>query len=358
MRRRDGLLGRRRLARKDGLVTLEAVHLQQPQVGGHDVAEAQTDDIAGHELDDVDLLQAPVALHKSRAADLRVERLDGLLGAVLVDEAEHDADAEDGDDDARLSGVPDDGGDDRGPQQERQQEAAQLPAEHAPDADAVAAQGVGTDRLQPSSRLLAGQAVGARSQSLEDLIRRQRGSLGESERAPAVRRGRSRPAISLAPLRRRWRGERGLSDGRAHRDAALTMSPHSSPETGVHVSAPHLAQLSRPATVVQGVGCHLLLLVGSHSISLRRWAGCQLSLRGKSLAAHARRSASQARALGVSAVDRRSRYVRHFRTTCLSGGHAQAARLQSFPRDHEWQPGQPPAPTLSSGLTETVRAPR
>ena len=208
MRGRDRLLSRSRLSGEDGLVTLEAVHLQESHVGGHDVAEAESHDIAGNELDNVDLLHVPVTLHKSRAADLRVESLDGLLGAILVDETERDADADDGHDDRCLGDVPDHGSDDRGRQQKRQQKAAQLPTEHAPEADAVATQSVGTGRLQPPCRFLASQTVGTRSQSLEDLNRRQRGSLGESERAPAVRRGRCR---------------------RAHRHAALTIVLPTSP---------------------------------------------------------------------------------------------------------------------------------
>ena len=197
MRGRDGLFSHRRLAGEDGFVTLEAARLQDAHIGGHDVTEAKTDDIAGHELGDVDLLHVPVALHKSRAPDLRMERLDGLLGAILVDKAEHDADTEDSDDNARLGGVSDHGGDDRGRQEKRQQEAAQLPAEHVPDADAVTAESVGTDRLQAPSGLVTGQAVGARSKSLEHVVRRERGSLGKSQGAPAIRRACCRPANAI-----------------------------------------------------------------------------------------------------------------------------------------------------------------
>ena len=49
-RRRGGLLDRQRLAGQDRLVALELVGLEQPHVGRHDVADAERDDVAGHEL--------------------------------------------------------------------------------------------------------------------------------------------------------------------------------------------------------------------------------------------------------------------------------------------------------------------
>jgi hypothetical protein len=152
---RDGLFGRSRLSREDGLVTLEATHLQEPHVGGHDVAETKTHDIAGDEPDDIDLLQVPITLNEGRTPDLRMERFDCLLGAVLVDEAEHHADAHDENDDACLGGVPNDGGDDRSPDKEHQQETAKLPSKDAPEADAVAAKGVWTHCCQSPVGLCA-----------------------------------------------------------------------------------------------------------------------------------------------------------------------------------------------------------
>ena len=47
-------------------------------------------DVAGHEVDDIDECRTPIAAHGRLVADLRVQRLDGLLGAVLVDEPEPD----------------------------------------------------------------------------------------------------------------------------------------------------------------------------------------------------------------------------------------------------------------------------
>ena len=48
---RVGGLGRGlRLARQHRLVALELVRLEQAQVGGHDVADAQMDDVAGNDL--------------------------------------------------------------------------------------------------------------------------------------------------------------------------------------------------------------------------------------------------------------------------------------------------------------------
>ena len=89
---RVGRLGRDlRLAGQHGLVALELVDLEQAQVGRDDVADAQMHDVARHDLGDVDLGRLPVAIDEGEVADLRVQRLDGLLRAVLVEEAQADA---------------------------------------------------------------------------------------------------------------------------------------------------------------------------------------------------------------------------------------------------------------------------
>ena len=57
----------------------------------------------GHQVGDVDLVPAaPVAEHDGAVGDPRVQRLGGPLGAVLVDEAQADADQQDHADDDRV----------------------------------------------------------------------------------------------------------------------------------------------------------------------------------------------------------------------------------------------------------------
>ena len=101
-------------------------------------------------------------------------------------------------DDARLGRFADDGGHDRRPQQEHQQEAAELPSEHAPEAGAVAAQGVGTDDCQPSPRLDAAETTGVCGQYPEDLVRRPAIAALERarERQPSAGAGEDWPSPS------------------------------------------------------------------------------------------------------------------------------------------------------------------
>ena len=81
------------------------VDLEQAHVGGDDVADAQRDDVAGHEVAHVDAPLGAVAPDERLVADVGVQRGDGALGAVLVDEAEPDAEHDDrGDDRRRRSG--------------------------------------------------------------------------------------------------------------------------------------------------------------------------------------------------------------------------------------------------------------
>jgi hypothetical protein len=64
--RRHGLAG------QDGLVALQLVGLQQPQVGGDHVADAQGHHVAGHQFADVKALLAAVAPDQGLVADVGV----------------------------------------------------------------------------------------------------------------------------------------------------------------------------------------------------------------------------------------------------------------------------------------------
>ena len=76
-RGRGRLLDRHRLAGEHRLVALELGHVEQPQVGGHDVADAERDDVAGHEVGDVDRDHvAPSRQTTAVVVDARVQRGD------------------------------------------------------------------------------------------------------------------------------------------------------------------------------------------------------------------------------------------------------------------------------------------
>ena len=63
----------------------------QAQVGWNHIADTQVHDVAGDDVGHVDLDRLPVAIDEGEMANLRVQRLDRLLGAVLVQKAQPDA---------------------------------------------------------------------------------------------------------------------------------------------------------------------------------------------------------------------------------------------------------------------------
>lgn len=121
---RDGgrvLVHRQRLAGEHRLVAGEPGDLQQPDVGRDDVAQMQVDDVAGHEVGDVDRGRAAVADHGGLVPDLVMKGLGGLLGAVFVDEPEPDRERDDDPNDQRVASLADEVGRGRRREQQREQ---------------------------------------------------------------------------------------------------------------------------------------------------------------------------------------------------------------------------------------------
>ncbi len=127
---RGRLRDRQRLAGQDGLVAFELRGLDQPEVGGHDVADAQGDDVARDERCDVDAALLPVAPDERLVVDVAVQRRDGVRRAVLVDEPEPDAERDDRGDDRRVRRIAREARDGRRREQQQEQRVAQLPHEH------------------------------------------------------------------------------------------------------------------------------------------------------------------------------------------------------------------------------------
>src|SRR5581483_1277996 len=87
-----GCLGRGlRLAGQQRLVALELVNIDQAQVGRNHVPYAQVHEVTRHDLGHVHLRRLPVTIDDGQVADLRVQRLDRLFRAELVEEAQPDA---------------------------------------------------------------------------------------------------------------------------------------------------------------------------------------------------------------------------------------------------------------------------
>jgi hypothetical protein len=177
----DELLCGQRLARKDGLVALEAVRPHDAHVGGHDRPEAEPHQITGHEVLDVNGLREPIPAHNDIVVNLGVQRLCGELGPVLVHEPQPDRSGEDHTDDHRVGLIADEVRQRGGHHEEQQQWAAQLTSQHRPRPHPMNLERVGSERRAPADDLLARKAVRAYPQTFEHRHRRQHARLGDGD---------------------------------------------------------------------------------------------------------------------------------------------------------------------------------
>ena len=95
-----------RFAGEDCLVALELVGLDDPQVGRHDTADPQRHDVTRDEQAHVKRALPAVPPDQRLVVDVAMESGDGIGGAVLVDEAEADAQQHDRADDSRVGQTP------------------------------------------------------------------------------------------------------------------------------------------------------------------------------------------------------------------------------------------------------------
>ena len=131
------LRDRHRLAREDRLVAFKRIDLEKAKIGWHDVAHREADDVAHDERRRVDQLIVPVAADERPVVDLRMERLDGALRPVLVEEAQQHADRDDRRDDDRVGGIAGEPRDRRTSQQQEEQRVPELSQQHAGGRDPV-----------------------------------------------------------------------------------------------------------------------------------------------------------------------------------------------------------------------------
>jgi hypothetical protein len=166
----DGLGGGRRLAGQDRLVTLQPVHLHEPQIGRNDRADRELDDVARYQIGDIDRRPLTVTPHHGAMVDARVQRNRCQLRAVLVGEPEPDAQREDQPDDDRIRRIAGRSGHDRRAGEQDEQRVAELSQEHAPEGDAVLGQHVVAARRQSFRCLRRRQTRWLRVQRGEDLL--------------------------------------------------------------------------------------------------------------------------------------------------------------------------------------------
>jgi hypothetical protein len=172
VRRDDG--GRRlrrgqRLARQHGLVAFEALVSEQPQVGRHEGADPQLDDVARHERDDVDAGGHAVAHDDRVVHDVGMQGRDRPLRAVLVHEAQPDAQDDDRRDDRGVRRVAGQAGDRRGREEQREQRVPELAHEHPERRHPVHPQGVRAVLREARGCLGRGQPGRARAEGAEHL---------------------------------------------------------------------------------------------------------------------------------------------------------------------------------------------
>ena len=180
--RLDVLLRRRRLAGEDGLVALQSLRLEQAQVGGHHVADADADDVARYELGHVDDVSGPLPQRDDRVPELRVQRVDSARGAVLAHEPEPDTEPADQEDDDRVRPLAEERRRDRRSEEQEQERVPQLADEDGDRPGAVAAQRVRPDALEACSRFRRREPVAARIEGAQHVLGRHRGGVGQVDR--------------------------------------------------------------------------------------------------------------------------------------------------------------------------------
>jgi hypothetical protein len=262
--RGSGLGRRDRLAGQDGLVALQLVGLQQPQVAGHQVAHVQA-------------LLAAVAPDQRLVADACVQRRDRQLGAVLVDKAQAHAQRHDRGDDGPVGGVAGGRRDARRGQQQEQQRVAELAAQDPKGGHRVGGQHVTADTGQPGGGLLGGEAGLGAAQLPQYHTGRLAGSGRKVQRRP------------LGPCRRQRRG------GLAHSLLLLTRRPQRSschPALTTAACQPMDSQRAASASSSSSITTASTIAIASSRCGHRNGAGPKRSCRAVIRRARASRARS------------------------------------------------------------------
>ena len=139
------LLDRGGLAGQDALVALEAVDLEESDIGRHQFAEREANHVTGHQVCDVDTHVPAVSDHHSGVSHRGMQRCGGSFRAVLVDEAEPDAEREDDADDGGLCVVAEKIGQQSCRGQQAEHRVGELTAQDGERADVVGADHVGSE---------------------------------------------------------------------------------------------------------------------------------------------------------------------------------------------------------------------
>ena len=165
-----GLLADRfRFAGERGFHRAELDGVEQAQVGRHDVAGFEPDDVAGHQLPRGQFLQFAVAADAHARAGQLLEGGHGLLGAVFLDEPQHAEQHDDGQDGDGLGDVAEEQGQDRRADEDEDHGLDELGEEHPPGGPGNGfPQFVGPVDGAPGAGFRAGKSLGRGVQVGED----------------------------------------------------------------------------------------------------------------------------------------------------------------------------------------------
>ena len=155
------------------LLHLQALDLEQPQVGRHLVAGLDEDDVARHQPFGGDGLAMAVAQHAGLQRQHLADGIERPLGLALLDEADQRVDDDDAGDDRRIDVVLHQGGDRRRDEQDVDQDVVEL--EQQPDQRAATLrrpQPVGAVDLQALPSRLGGEAGAAGLQRRQHVVGR------------------------------------------------------------------------------------------------------------------------------------------------------------------------------------------
>jgi len=130
-KRTGGFLHGGGFAGQGGFVGAQGVSLDEAGVGRDAIPRFQEKDVAGDELPGGDLPDPPVPPHLHNGGGKAGERRHRLFGAVLLEEAEHRVQEDDGDDRDGVHEVAQQRGDGGGPEEDRHHRGGELGKEDA-----------------------------------------------------------------------------------------------------------------------------------------------------------------------------------------------------------------------------------
>ncbi len=166
-----GVLGHRQgLAGKGGLVHGQVIAVQQLGVRGHDVPQAQADDVARDQGGGIDALPVAIAQGARLQRQLPLERLQGVGRLELLPEADHRVEHQHDRDDDQIVPAFDHGGQNGRHLDHPGNRAPEVAREPRPGTCRFLLQGIGTVLGQPAAHLLLAQARRAGLQLSEERV--------------------------------------------------------------------------------------------------------------------------------------------------------------------------------------------